>query len=133
VFDHQPRIQAWGASRQPFIEGNVVQQRRRRQVLTATSRSAPARKRGRGEQHDLLQRRPQALGESVNLGLGGECVQARVTNNYFTGANPLNSAIRAPVEMKANTLHAGRWRPCQALPDNVFMQPKEPPMPTMTG
>ena len=77
---------------------------------------------------------PAALGEGVNIGLGGDCPQARLTNNYLTGSNPLNLTDCKPLEMKGNTLH-GRFDAAYAkrYPDNAYMMPKDPPMPTMSG
>jgi Right handed beta helix region len=77
---------------------------------------------------------PAAPGEGVNLGMGGDCKDARVLENYLTGSNPLNLTGCRPVEMKGNTLH-GRFDGTYAkqFPGNQYMMPKEPPLPTMSG
>lgn len=78
---------------------------------------------------------PAAMGESVNIGFGGDCVAARVTDNYLTGSNPLQLTKCRPAEMHGNTVH-GRFDPEDAkrfATGNHFVTPKAPPTPTMSG
>jgi hypothetical protein len=75
-----------------------------------------------------------AIGESVNIGFGGDCVATTITDNYFTGSNPLNLTKCRPSEMRGNTVH-GRFDPEDAkrYPGNDYMVAKAPPTPTMSG
>ena len=77
---------------------------------------------------------PAAIGESVNLGFGGDCVGSRVVDNYLTGANPLNLTKCRPAEMRGNTIH-GRYEPEDAkrYTGNSYMTPSAAPTPTMSG
>jgi hypothetical protein len=77
---------------------------------------------------------PAAIGESVNVGFGGVCNQARIVGNYLTGANPLSITGCHPVELRDNTLH-GRFDAAymRRYPENAYMTPKAPPLPTMSG
>lgn len=77
---------------------------------------------------------PTAIGESVNIGFGGDCVGTKIVDNYLTGGNPLNLTKCRPAEMRGNVVH-GRYEPEDAkrYAGNDYMTPKTPPTPTMSG
>jgi hypothetical protein len=77
---------------------------------------------------------PPSMGEGVNVGFGGDCPKARISDNYLTGSKPLNLGDCRPAVMRGNTLY-GRLEPSdeRRYRDNVFVAPKDPNTPAMTG